>query len=345
MVELGGLGARPRTRYAGWLAIGTAVSCGYPELSRLPDAPGEVPQYSSCVGLAPTCGRDQMGSCCDPAMTVPGGTFFRGYDAATDAFNDMQYPATVSAFVLDRYEVTVGRFRTFVEAGMGTKTSAPADGAGAHPRLAESGWRADWSFNLAASTVDLKGAVQCTTNAAWTEVPGANENKPMNCVTWYEAMAFCIWDGGYLPTEAEWDLATAGGDQQRAYPWSDPADSTSIDCMFANFNPGPAACAMGPMGSVNAVGSKSPEGDGRWGHSDLAGNRAEWILDYKLTGFPEPQVCNDCAALTPGSGRVVRGGSFRDDAFHVRAASRDFSSESSRNNFTIGWRCARTPQS
>jgi len=39
----------------------------------------------------------------------------------------------------------------------------------------------------------------------------------INCITWYEAMAFCIWDGGYLPTEAEWD-ALRGGARTNGYP-------------------------------------------------------------------------------------------------------------------------------
>src|SRR5690606_14529407 len=95
-----------------------------------PDAP---PQFSSCTGLAPTCGPNANEDCCAAAM-VPGGTFFRGYDVATDGKHDDQSaPATISSFVLDKYEVTVGRFRAFLAAGYGTQANAPAEGAGARP--------------------------------------------------------------------------------------------------------------------------------------------------------------------------------------------------------------------
>ena len=43
---------------------------------------------------------------------MPGGTFYRSYDLAGDFYSgNMGFPATVSDFRLDTYEVTVGRFR------------------------------------------------------------------------------------------------------------------------------------------------------------------------------------------------------------------------------------------
>ena len=94
----------------------------------------------SCAGLASTCGSDGTDDCCSTAQPIPGGTFYRSYDVASDEmFSDMSSPATVSPFVLDKYEVTVGRFRQFVEAGMGTRASPPAAGAG-RPSVSRGQW-------------------------------------------------------------------------------------------------------------------------------------------------------------------------------------------------------------
>jgi formylglycine-generating enzyme len=302
------------------------------------------PQFTSCVGLAATCGPGANESCCQAAMvpgTDPGSMFYRGYDVAADNYDNIGYPATVSAFVLDKYEVTVGRFRAFVNAGFGIQESPPLAGSGAHPKLAGSGWDIAWNANLATNTTSLVTAVKCLSiHRTWTDVPGVNENKPMTCVTWYEAMAFCIWDGGYLPTELEWNYAASGGNEQRAYPWSNPGSTTTIDCTYANHQPG-MYCANDPTGGTNRVGSESAKGDGRWGHADLAGNAWEWTLDWYASTFPLP--CNDCANLTTSSYRVIRGGGFASGVSYLRTAFRDYYAPTDRFTGLFGLRCARAP--
>ena len=318
------------------LACGTEGLCRQPGVAAacstiVGDAGGaDAPTQSlSCAGLAPTCGPSGTDDCC-ASPSVPGGTFYRSHDVASDGmFPDTSYPATVSAFRLDRFEVTVGRFRAFVAAGEGTQARPPAAGTGAHARIPGSGWDVSWNSALATDTAALEAALQCDAQyQTWTASAGANEDLPINCVTWYEAMAFCVWDGGTLPTEAEWNFAAAGGDEQRAYPWSSPAESTTIDCAHANYT----GCVSG----LRPVGS-SPEGEGRWGQSDLAGNAWEWVLDTHVA-YSDP--CVDCAALTSSTQRVNRGGGFSFDTSHQRTALRGF--EDPTPAFaTLGVRCAR----
>ena len=298
-----------------------------------------------------TCGPNGTSDCCASSVvpgnatgaTNAGDTFFRSYDVASDGlFGNMGFPATVSDYRLDTYSVTVGRFRAFVNAGLGTQANPPAAGSGAHAKIANSGWNPSDDVNLTANPTALEAALLCNSaSQTWTDTPSSNENLPINCVTWYEAFAFCIWDGGYLPTEAEWNYAAAGGSDQRAYPFSNPASSVAIDCTQANFEVNAAGtfCVNGTAGAVNRVGTESPAGDGRFGQADLAGDVWSWNLDWSAN-YTNP--CNDCADLTPASDRVIRGGSFDDLAVRERAANRDHSPPTNRTS-DIGIRCARTP--
>ncbi len=253
---------------------------------------------ASCIGLAATCGPSANEDCCT-SLPVPGGTFNRS--------NDARYPATVSDFVLDKYELTVGRFRAFVNANLGTQANPPPAGTGVHPLIASSGWDASWNQYLPSSTAALKSSFKCDPPfQTWTEAPGANENRPMNCISWYLAFAICAWDGGWLPTEAEWNYAAAGGAEQREYPWGsgiDPSEASYNDPVYGCTGDADPACTLADL---IVVGSK-PAGNGRWGHADLAGNVMEWALDWYATYSP---TCVDCADLVTATCRVVRGGYF-----------------------------------
>jgi len=303
----------------------------------------EIP---SCARLAITCGASGNDSCCN-SPEVAGGTYFRSYDRAGDANSgNLNFLATVSDFRLDKYEVTVGRFRAFVNQGMGTQSSAPPPGAGAHSNIAGSGWDTTWNAVLAMTKGALVARLKCdSTFQTWTDTPGANEDRPINCLSWYEAMAFCAWDGGYLPTEAEWNYAATGGNEQRAYPWSTPPGSVmSLDGFHASYQDGANCVGDGMAGcavtDLVPVGTK-PLGDGRWGQSDLAGNVIEWVLDWYAV-YPDP--CVDCANLTAADIRVLRGGSFKDNPTTLRSGVRPFLDVTppSRNS-NIGVRCARAP--
>ena len=89
---------------------------------------------------------------CCASSVVTGGTFNRG--------NDPNYPATVSTFRLDTYEVTVGRFKAFVAA---YQDDVIAEGAGANPNNpSDTGWGTVLAENLESKSSTLTIAIQCS---------------------------------------------------------------------------------------------------------------------------------------------------------------------------------------
>jgi formylglycine-generating enzyme required for sulfatase activity len=292
---------------------------------------GTCPPTSSCERLPTTCGSPATDDCCNSPV-VMGGTFMRETGPLT----------TVSTFRLDKYEVTIGRFRAFVNAVI--DGYVPAAGSGKHVHLAagglvnlydnmnlEKGWDSSWNAYLPTMPVDWGDTnhLSCDTTL-WPSSPGSNEQKPVSCVNWFQAYAFCIWDGGFLPTFNETNFATLGGEERRAHPWGpDPVAPeratycTATDCTQA---------------VPNDVGSK-PLGDGRYLQSDLVGGVWEWVLDQSNN----LDSCRDCMFYKPGLviGTNVGGG--------YKSPSTDLEMghigtlEVDKRHGDLGFRCARPP--
>jgi formylglycine-generating enzyme len=283
---------------------------------------GECVKPPSCTENNAPLTTCRNGVSCCASLRVPGGTFLRRFD--NDEWSDGTFPAYVSPFYLDKFEVTVGRFRQFLSAYGAIKLK---DGDGKSEHIAtDQGWN---TRDALPSKTDLVGALSSCSGSTWSSIAdGDDDQHPINCVPFNVAYAFCIWDGGRLPTETEWNFAAAGGDEQRVYPWKAPLSGPMISGEFANYGdaqPGPALVGL------------TPAGDGRWGQSDLSGNVAEWTLDY---WGDLPQPCNDCLNTTAADERVVRGGYFRSDEYLVKVSFATSSVPDAVDSFA-GFRCAR----
>lgn len=133
------------------------------------------------------------------------------------------------------------------------------------------------------------------------------EDYPVTYVSWYDAANFLKWCGLRLPTEAEWEKALRGGlyldgdaekkkpnpMPERRYPWGNesPDEGGIFRCNFDTEEDGFAYSA--PVGSFARFSSP-------YGICDLAGNVAEWTLDWYTTSYH--------AGLD--GFRMVRGGSW-----------------------------------
>jgi formylglycine-generating enzyme required for sulfatase activity len=276
---------------------------------------------------------------------VTGGTYYRTYTNTGSGPTAEADLATVSGFRLDRYLVTVARFRRFVSAWDGGSGYEPPAGSGKHTHLHsgrglvnaggvgsyETGWLASDDGWVAPTNKNL---LDCGSANTWTPSVGDGESLPMNCVNWYEAYAFCIWDGGFLPSEAEWEYVAAGGGQQREFPWgsTDAGVANQYAIYGCHYPPSDGgSCRLAPVGTASS-------GAALWGELDMAGDTWEWNLDW-FAPYADP--CVDCAQLTSSLFRVIRGGAFDSPASYLLPPYRGGRYPSGRTSF--GFRCARTP--
>jgi formylglycine-generating enzyme required for sulfatase activity len=225
------------------------------------------------------------------------------------------------------------------------QVNVPADAGSVY----EPGWSAEWDTFLGTTTDEWNtnlASENCSTlgaAATWTDSTGMNEDLPINCLNWYEAYGFCIWDGGFLPSEAEWEYAAAGGSQQRTYPWGSTEPGTGSQYAIYNcyYPSGSGMCDGLP--NIAPVGTATL-GAGLWDQLDLVGNVRQWILD----GYaPYSSECTDCANLICSScvefvpdQRVNRGGGF--DSATPLVSNRG-SASPLMGYADLGVRCARTP--
>lgn len=190
----------------------------------------------------------------------------------------------------------------------------------------------------------------------------AYAHHPVVGVSWEQATAFCEWRTMYLrrsinregviiekyrlPTEAEWEMAARNANSDNHYPWNSDSTTGESGCYQANFKPGEGAYAADNHLIPAKVRSYSPN---QFGLYDMAGNAAEWTSTaYTGSGNElmtdlNPEYSYDAATDDPShlQRKVVKGGSWKDNATFIRSDMRD-SEVQYRGRSWIGFRCVRT---
>ena len=177
------------------------------------------------------------------------------------------------------------------------------------------------------------------TQAQWRAIMGYNpskytgDNRPVESVTWEEAQEFCkklseLTGKKYvLPTKAQWEYAARGGNKSKGYTYS---GSNNID---------EVAKYESSSGGHSNVKSKKPN---ELGIYDMSGNVYEWCSDWYGSSYYSSSSQTNPQGPSSGSDRVVRGGSWYNNASSCRVAHRYYGNPSDRYS-NCGFRVVYLP--
>lgn len=298
---------------------------GQPPGAPVAAVPGRPP--AGLVGSF--AGAARVGCASAPPMgmaCVPGGAFWMG-DPTLDTTDSSEYDGrlerlvVLSPFFADGSEVTVGEFRK-----SGLASSLVPGGPSDNPHVPGPGFE------------------QCR----YTQLPGAFEDHPVNCLSWHKAQAYCEFLGGTLPSEAQLEYLQSGLGRA-PFVWGTEAPACE-DAVFDR-EPSEACAAQGSGPAAVGSGARDRLALGSATAVDLAGNLSEWAFDQWNretepcwgTGVFQDPRCETPSTLDPPA-RVMRGGGWHTSPPLMRAALRArLVNETHAVSHAVGFRCVRQP--
>ncbi len=169
------------------------------------------------------------------------------------------------------------------------------------------------------------------------------DEHPVTGVSWYGANAYALFYGLRLPTEAEWEAAARGTNQNLSFPYEGGEEFVTEEGRHrVNYRDSgdPFDNDTTPVGFYDgrmANGFQTIDSRSLYGLYDMAGNVAEWTGDW-WGSYPSGTVTDPQGPLF-GRHKVVRGGHFLNTRFSVRLTRRS-SAIPDETYPTVGFRTA-----
>ncbi|WP_157784692.1 formylglycine-generating enzyme family protein [Sinorhizobium fredii] len=229
-------------------------------------------------------------------IAIPAGRYQIGRDDGAKSQRP-KHQVPLNSFRIDRTEVTNAQFAEFLNAlKLPVRGNFDAGGISrknADDRTARLLSDAAGSRSYPIIELDDDEARIVLRDGRFVPAPG-HENRPVTETTWAGARAYCIWRGGDLPTEVQWEAAARGVDD-RLYPWGNTEPNEK------------RAFTSGRTGATTDVGLLKA-GASPFGVLDMAGSLAEWT---KSLSKPYPYLPDDGREDVNVQGeRVTRGGDY-----------------------------------
>jgi formylglycine-generating enzyme required for sulfatase activity len=267
---------------------------------------------------------DPQDSVPDDMALIPAGSFSMG-DQLEEGSSDESpvHTVTVSAFYMDKYEVTKVLWDKVanwaITHGYDISAAGGSMKAPSHP-VFDVTWYECLKWCNARSEMEGRLPAYYTSSAKTTVYRTGEVNVQNDWVS---------WNSGYrLPTEAEWEKAARGGRSWLRFPWWGriqharanyySRDSYSYDTSATRGYHPDYDDGVHPY--TSPVGDFAPNGYGLY---DMTGNVWEWCWDSYGSSYYGASSGSDPRGPVSGSYRVARGGSWGDDAYYCRVALRN----------------------
>jgi formylglycine-generating enzyme required for sulfatase activity len=215
-------------------------------------------------------------------------------DRCKDHENPSHNVTITKGFEMGRTEVSVGAYKRFIEA---TRRTMPPEPFSVNDVPLNEGWK--------------------------------QERQPIVQVTWDEAKAYCDWAGGRLPTEAEWEYAARAGTSGPFYDtldriawFADTSGDAPLDTIRIMREGPPGILGKRFFENRNRLHEVGRKKANAFGLYDMLGNAWEWVADWYDENYYSQSPAHDPTGPSSGKLRILRGGSWNNPYYHLRASDR-----------------------